>query len=112
LNGRVTKLQGVIELAYSDDLWAECKKKCRLNMEDIALAKKLGLNPRSLIKNIPSKSQPWKAPVKDWLHDLIFVCTKKGSFDVKKGEGKTSKYRLMLPKDCYKVIDYSEINSD
>jgi len=57
-------------MAYSDELWAECKKKCRLNMEDIALAKKLGLNPRSLIKNIPSKSQPWKAPVKDWLHEM------------------------------------------
>ena len=57
-------------MAYSDEQWAECKKKCRLNMEDIALAKKLGLNPRSLIKNIPSKSQPWKAPVKDWLHEM------------------------------------------
>jgi len=39
-------------------------------MEDIALAKKLGLNPRSLIKNIPSKSQPWKAPVKEWLREM------------------------------------------
>jgi len=57
-------------LAYSDDLWAECKKKCRLNMEDVALAKKLGLNPRSLIKNIPSESQPWKAPVKEWLREM------------------------------------------
>jgi len=64
-------------LAYSDDLWAECKKKCRLNMEDIALAKKLGLNPRSLIKNIPSKSQPWKAPVKDWLREMDAKRTKK-----------------------------------
>ena len=57
-------------MAYSDDLWAECKKKCRLNMEDVALAKKLGLNPRSLIKNIPSESQPWKAPVKEWLREM------------------------------------------
>jgi hypothetical protein len=48
-------------MAYSDELWAEAKKKCRLNTEDIALAKRLGLNPRSLIKNIPSKSQQWKA---------------------------------------------------
>ena len=43
-------------MAYSDELWAEAKKKCRLNQEDIALAKRLGLNPRSLIKNIPNKS--------------------------------------------------------
>ena len=57
-------------MAYSDAMWAEAKKKCRLNDEDIALAKRLGLNPRNLIKNIPSKSEPWKAPVKDWLHEM------------------------------------------
>ena len=57
-------------MAYSDEMWAEAKKKCRLNNEDIALAKRLGLNPRSLIKNIPSKSEPWKAPVKVWLHEI------------------------------------------
>ena len=39
------------------EMWAEAKKKCRLNNEDIALAKRLGLNPRSLIKNIPNKSE-------------------------------------------------------
>jgi hypothetical protein len=47
-------------MAYSEELWAEAKSKCRLNAPDIALAKRLGLNPRSLIKNIPSKSEPWK----------------------------------------------------
>ena len=57
-------------MAYSDEQWAECKRKCRLNEEDIALAKRLGLNPRSLIKNIPNKSEPWKAPVKDWLREI------------------------------------------
>ncbi len=57
-------------MSYSDAMWAEAKKKCRLNDADIALAKRLGLNPRSLIKNIPSKSEPWKAPVKDWLHKM------------------------------------------
>ena len=57
-------------VAYSEAMWAEAKKKCRLNNEDIALAKRLELNPRSLIKNIPSRSEPWKAPVKDWLHEI------------------------------------------
>lgn len=57
-------------MAYSEQLWAEAKKRCRLNNEDIALAKRLGLNPRSLIKNIPNKSEPWKAPVKDWLREI------------------------------------------
>ncbi len=58
-------------MSYSEQLWAEAKAKCRLNDNDIAIAKRLGLNPRSLIKNIPSKSELWKAPVKDWLHELV-----------------------------------------
>jgi hypothetical protein len=57
-------------MAYSEQWWQEAKKKCRLNNEDIELAKRLGLNPRSLIKNIPNKSEPWKAPVKIWLHEI------------------------------------------
>jgi hypothetical protein len=57
-------------MAYSEQQWQETKLKCRLNYDDIALAKRLGLNPRSLIKNIPNKSEPWKAPVKVWLHEI------------------------------------------
>lgn len=57
-------------MAYSEQLWQEAKKKCRLNDDDIARAKRLGLNPKSLIKNIPNKSEPWKAPVKDWLMEM------------------------------------------
>jgi hypothetical protein len=57
-------------MAYSDALWQEAKKKCRLNDEDIKIAKELGLNPKSLIKNIPNKSEQWKAPVSVWLRDM------------------------------------------
>jgi hypothetical protein len=64
-------------MAYSDELWQEAKRKCRLNADDLALAKRLGLNPRSLIKNIPNKSESWKAPVKDWLHEIDAKRTKK-----------------------------------
>jgi len=53
-----------------DKLWIEAKRRCRLNNEDIRIAKEMGLNPRSLIKNIPSKSQPWKSPVKVWIHEI------------------------------------------
>jgi len=53
-----------------DMLWAEAKRRCRLNSEDIRMAKELGLNPRSLIKNIPSKTQQWKLPVKDWIREM------------------------------------------
>ena len=48
---------------YSEQMWQNAKKKCRLNDADIALAKRLGLTSQSLIKNIPSKNEPWNAPV-------------------------------------------------
>ena len=57
-------------MAYSDELWKQAKTKCRLNMEEIEMAKKLGINPKSLIKNIPNKSEPWKAPVGVWLREI------------------------------------------
>lgn len=53
-----------------DRLWVEAQRRCRLNIEDIRMAKEMGLNPRSLIKNIPSKSEPWKSPVKVWIHEI------------------------------------------
>jgi hypothetical protein len=34
------------------------------------MAKEMGLNPRSLIKNIPSKSQQWKATVSVWIEEM------------------------------------------
>ena len=64
-------------MAYSEQQWEEAKNKCRLNDEEIAIAKRLGINPKSLIKNIPNKSEPWKAPVKDWLHELDAKAQKK-----------------------------------
>ena len=57
-------------MAYSDQQWQEAKRKCRLSVEDIERAKRLGLNPRSLIKNIPNKSEQWKAPVSVWLRAI------------------------------------------
>jgi hypothetical protein len=57
-------------MAYSDALWQEAKKKCRLNNEDIKIAKELGLNPKSLIKNIPNKSEQWKVPVSVWIREI------------------------------------------
>lgn len=57
-------------MAYKPELWAEAKKKCRLNESDIRMAKEMGLNPKSLIKNIPNPKEQWKLPVKDWIHEM------------------------------------------
>src|SRR5229473_310931 len=53
-----------------DDAWKEAKRRCRLNEEDVRMAKELGFQPRSLIKNIPDPSQKWKAPVNEWIRSL------------------------------------------
>ena len=53
-----------------DRLWIEAKRRCRLNDNDIQIAKEMGLNPQSLIKNIPYKTEQWKLPVKDWIHQM------------------------------------------
>lgn len=50
--------------------WQEAQRRCGLSAEEVKMAKELGLQPRSLIKNILSKSQPWKAPVRVWIREL------------------------------------------
>jgi hypothetical protein len=50
--------------------WNEAKRRCRLTDEEVRMAKDLGFQPRSLIKNIPSRSQQWKAPVNEWVRSL------------------------------------------
>jgi len=47
-----------------DVLWVEAQRRCCLNADDVRMAREMGLNPRSLIKNIPSKTEQWKLPVK------------------------------------------------
>lgn len=60
----------VVSKNEKDAAWIEAKKKCRLNDETIRMAKQLGITPRTLIKNIPNKSEMWKAPVSDWVREL------------------------------------------
>jgi len=51
-------------------MWSEARRRCRLSSEALAMAEELGLGPRTLVKNIPSRSEPWKAPVEEWVRDL------------------------------------------
>ncbi len=53
-----------------DPHWAKARNVCRLNMEDIRMAKALGMSPKSLMKNNPSPTQRWKLPVKYWIREL------------------------------------------
>ncbi len=53
-----------------DPQWVRAKQVCRLNMEEIQMAKELGLSPKTLMKNQPGPSQKWKLPVKLWIREL------------------------------------------
>jgi hypothetical protein len=53
-----------------DPEWEEAIRLCRLSPQDVRKAKEVGLGPRSLLKNRPSPSQPWKAPVHVWVRQL------------------------------------------
>lgn len=53
-----------------DPQWAEAKRVCRLNQEEIRMAKALGMTPRSLMKNVPAPRERWKQPVKAWIREL------------------------------------------
>ena len=63
----------------NEELWAEAKKKCRLNGETMRMAKEMGLNPKSLIKNIPNRKQQWKSPVHVWIREMYQARQKKSS---------------------------------
>ncbi len=52
--------------------WPEAKKLCRLNRNDIAMAKSLGFGPDALIRARPDPKQKWKLPVKYWIRELHF----------------------------------------
>jgi hypothetical protein len=75
-----------------DSEWAEAKSMCRLNMEDIRMAKELGMSPRSLRKNVPGPNQRWKLPVKDWIRELY----------EKRFEGKKAVPESVKPLDAYR----------
>lgn len=63
----------------NDADWGEAAKRCRLSQEELRMARELGFNPRSLIKNIPSPSQRWKASVADWVRGLYEKKLKKAA---------------------------------
>ena len=60
----------MIGKSQKDLEWAEAARRCRLTPDAVHMARELGFRPKSLIKNIPSPRQPWKAPVEEWVRSL------------------------------------------
>ena len=55
---------------FREEDWAAAKRQCRLSVEEVRMARELGLNPRKLSKHVPSPAQPWKLPVGQWVRRL------------------------------------------
>ena len=71
-------------MAYKQEIWDEAKRKCRLGEEEIRMAKEMGLNPKSLIRNIPNNKEMRKAPVKDRIHDMYEIRQRKSEQKAKR----------------------------
>ena len=50
-------------------LWPEAIRLCRLNGNDVEMAKKLGFRPDSLIRARPDPKNKWKLPVNQWVRE-------------------------------------------
>jgi hypothetical protein len=51
--------------------WAEVKRRCHMSEEGIKMARELGFAPRTLLSSQASLcSEPWKAPMEDWVRSL------------------------------------------
>jgi hypothetical protein len=50
--------------------WPDAKRLCRLNVNDVEMAKALGFRPDALVRAVPNPKQKWKQPVKEWVHEL------------------------------------------
>ena len=62
--------KGIKKKIKNDPNWAEAKTRCRLNANDVEMAKRLGFTPKALLRNIPGPKESWKQPVKFWIRDL------------------------------------------
>ena len=83
-----------------EEEWKEVKKKCRVGDETIRMAKELGINPRTMIKNIPNKAEKWKAPVDVWIREMYDKIKEKSA---KKAKAKAKRLR----KESEKLADSS-----
>ena len=90
-----------------EEEWKEVKKRCKVGDETVRMAKELGINPRTMIKNIPSKAEKWKAPVDVWIREMYDKVKEKSA---KKAKAKAKRLRKESEKlaDSSSRLDYSD----
>ena len=55
--------------APDEEAWKNAKKICRLNAQQVEMARALGMNPKKLPGLRPSPQQRWKLPVGEFIED-------------------------------------------
>ena len=90
-------MQVKLQKSNQQQLWAEAQRRCRLSDEAVQMAKDLGIGPRSLIKNIPAPTQPWKAPVEDWVRDMYAKRQRTASHEQPSGGGGATAVTERIP---------------
>jgi len=76
------------------------------------MAREPGLNPSSLIKNIPFPNQQWKVPVKQWLHELYEAKTARAPLTQPRKHGDPLSPTALAPDRCIRLSeDGSKIES-
>ena len=50
--------------------WAEAKKRYKLSVEHVRMARALGLNPGKLGKIANHKQEPWKSPLPEFIEEI------------------------------------------
>jgi hypothetical protein len=52
--------------------WPEAMRLCRLNPNDVEMARRLGFQPDALIRLRPSPKDRWKLPVNQWVRERYY----------------------------------------
>lgn len=58
--------------AHDKESWRNAKKICRLNAQQLEMARRLGMNPKKLPGLRPSPQQRWKLPVGAFIEELYW----------------------------------------
>jgi hypothetical protein len=58
--------------AHDQESWTHAKKICRLNVRQLEMARRLGLNPKKLPGLRPSPQQRWKLPMGAFIEELYW----------------------------------------
>ncbi|MBM4250031.1 MAG: hypothetical protein FJ149_11530 [Euryarchaeota archaeon] len=55
---------------HTQEEWDAVKRRYHLSERQVAMARELGMNPKKFGKIAPNRSEPWKAPIGEFIERL------------------------------------------